>query len=52
MSNTSPELFDLKPASMQLSIAPPYNTLPARSAELSLKTNSTSTPLESFGPGI
>jgi len=46
MSNTSPELYEFKPVSVQLSIAPPYNTLPVRSAELSLKTNSTSIPLE------
>ena len=37
MSNTSPELYESRPVSLQLSIAPPGNTLSASSAELSLK---------------
>ena len=39
MSNTLPELYESRPVSLQLSIAPPYNTLPASSAELFLKTS-------------
>ena len=42
MSNTSPELCDSRPVnsiSLQLSMAPTYNTLPATSAELFLKTS-------------